>query len=240
MKIEVIATARGVQGTGASRRLRRANKVPGVVYGGSGKPAMIEIDHNPLYHAMRKEAFHASILDLTVDGKAEQVLLRDYQMHAFKQIVMHIDFQRVDPAKEIHMKVPLHFKNQDISPAVKQSAAIVSHVLNELEVACLPKDLPEFIEIDLKDLTVTAPLHVLDLKLPQGVRAVLGKKDNPTVVMAKVAGAEEVASDAPTAAEVPATAQKAPDKAAAPAGKDGKAAGGKDAKAAAPAPAKKK
>ena len=234
MKIEVIATARKAQGTGASRRLRNAGKVPAIVYGSNRPATQIEIEHNPLYHALRKEAFHASILDLKIDGAVEQVLLRDVQMHAFKQQVQHIDFQRVDPAKAITMKVPLHFSNADLSPAVKLSAAIVSHVMNEIQISCLPKDLPEFIAVDLKDFTVQHPLHVKDLSFPAGVKPVLVGRENPVVVVGKVPGAEEaVATDAPSAADVPATAQKKPDAAAAPAGKDGKApakAPAKDAK----------
>jgi large subunit ribosomal protein L25 len=223
MKIEVIATSRKLQGTGASRRLRRANKVPGIIYGGDKPAAMIEIDHNPLFHAMRKEAFHASILDLKVDGVQQPVLLRDYQMHAFKQQIQHIDFQRVDANKEIHMTVPLHFVNADISPAVKLASALIAHPLNALEVACLPKDLPEFIEVDLKTLTVGHSLHLKDITLPAGVRAVIHGNDNPVLASAIVKGAEEeVATDAPTAADVPATAQKKPVEAAAAPAKDAK------------------
>jgi large subunit ribosomal protein L25 len=220
MKIEVIASTRKVQGTGASRRLRRANKVPGIIYGGENKPAtMIEIDHNPLFHAMRKEAFHASILDLKLDGAAEQVLLRDYTMHPFRQQIQHIDFQRVDPKKEIHIKVPLHFMNGAESEAVKFGGAMISHVVNEIEVACLPKDLPEFIEVDLKNIPAGGSIHAKELKLPAGVRVVTHGKEDPVVATAQVRGAveEEVSSAAPTAAEVPATAQKKPEAAAAPA-----------------------
>ena len=221
MKIEVIASTRKLQGTGASRRLRRANKVPGVIYGGEKPAQSIEIDHNPLFHAMRKEAFHASILDMKLDGAAEQVLLRDYTMHAFKQQIQHIDFQRVDPKKAIHIRVPLHFLNAAESEAVKFGGAMVSHVANDIEIACLPKDLPEFIEVDLKDIAAGHSVHVADLKLPSGVRAVLHGKENPVVATATVRGKEEevvVDAAAPTAADVPATAQKKPaDAAAAPA-----------------------
>ena len=233
MKIEVVATTRKAQGTGASRRLRNSGFVPGIIYGGSTPAAQIEIEHNPLFHAMRKEAFHASILDLKLDGVVQPVLLRDHQMHAFRQQIQHIDFQRVDANQEIHMKVPLHFTNTDISPAVKQLGALISHVMNDIQIACLPKDLPEFIVVDLKELSTAHPVHLKEIAFPAGVRPLLTRgNDNPVVVTAIVRGVEEevVTADAPVAGDVPATAQKAPADAAA-AGKDGKASA-KDAKAA--------
>ncbi|MFN0160854.1 MAG: 50S ribosomal protein L25/general stress protein Ctc [Burkholderiales bacterium] len=236
--MEVIATTRNLQGTGASRRLRRANKVPGIVYGGTRPAANIEIDHNPLFHAMRREAFHASILDLKIDGQAEPVLLRDYQMHAFRQQIQHIDFQRVDPAREIRIKVPLHFVNADQSQAVKFGGAIVSHIMTDIEITCLPKDLPEFVEVDLKDISAGHAFHVRDLKFPAGVRAITHGTDNPVVASAMVPGAEveEAEAAAPSAAEVPATAQKKPaDAAAAAPAKGGAKGGAAPAKAAAPA-----
>jgi len=167
MKIEISATSRKAQGTGASRRLRKAGRVPGIVYG-SSEPVMIDLDHNGLYHALRKEAFHASILTLEHEGKKEQVLLRDFQMHPFRQQVMHIDFERVLADKKIHMKVPLHFTNADIAPGVK-SGGVISHVLSELTIACLPAALPEFIEVDLSTLTLGHSIHVSDVKLPKGL-----------------------------------------------------------------------
>jgi large subunit ribosomal protein L25 len=233
MKIEVVASTRKLQGTGASRRLRRANKVPGVIYGGDKPATIIEIDHNPLFHAMRKEAFHASILEMKLDGAPEQVLLRDYTMHAFKQQIQHIDFQRVDPKREIHLRVPLHFVNAAESQAVKFGGALVSHVMNDIEVACLPKDLPEFIEVDLKDIAAGHSVHVRDLKLPGGVRPYISGKENPVVATAIVRGKEEevvVAAAAPVAAEVPATAQKKPAEAAAAPAKDAKGGEKKEAK----------
>ncbi len=168
--MKVIATTRSLQGTGASRRLRRTGKVPGIVYGSTDTPVSIELDHNDLFHALRKEAFHSSILDLEIDGSAtSSVLLRDVQMHPFKQQVLHIDFQRVAANTKIHMRVPIHFINAETSPAVKMSANVVSHVMNDIEVICLPKDLPEFIEIDLGTLEAQGAVHVSDLKLPEGV-----------------------------------------------------------------------
>ncbi len=189
--MKVIATSRSAQGTGASRRLRIAGRVPAIVYGGEATPASIELDHNTLYHALRKEAFHSSILELEVDGKgAEKVLLRDVQMHPFRQLVLHVDFQRISANTKIHVKVPLHFVNADLSPAVKMSAAVVSHVLTELDVTCLPGQLPEFIEVDLTTLVAGSSIHLNDITLPEGVSAV--SHENPVVVLAKVpAGAVE-------------------------------------------------
>ena len=165
MKIEISATSRKAQGTGASRRLRKAGRVPGIVYGNS-EPVMIDLDHNNLYHALRKEAFHASILTLDHEGKKEMVLLRDFQMHPFRQQVLHIDFQRVQADKKIHMKVPLHFINADIAPGVKPVGCI-SHVLSELNIACLPAALPEFIEVDLSTLALGHSFHVSDREIAQ-------------------------------------------------------------------------
>ncbi len=183
--MEVIAFPRTEQGSGASRRLRRAGQTPGIIYGGTEAPLNIALDHNALYHALKKEAFHSSILDMKIDGKAEKVVLRDFQVHAYKQLVMHADFQRVDPNQKLHVKVPLHFVNADIAPVVKLSGGVISHVLNELDVSCLPKDLPEFIEVDLSGMADGASFHVSDLKLPAGVAAVHAK-DNPTIAVAVI------------------------------------------------------
>lgn len=168
MSIVISATKREVQGTGASRRLRKANRVPGVVYG-SGDAVMIDLDHNTVYFALKDEAFHASVLSLDLDGKKESVLLRDFQMHPFRQQVQHIDFQRVDAKKKVHVKVPLHFVNDEIAPGVKLGGGKITHVLNELDVVCLAKDLPTSIEIDLANLELGHSVHVSDIKLPKGV-----------------------------------------------------------------------
>src|SRR5678816_4334511 len=152
MKIAIKAEPRKLQGTGASRRLRRTDKVPGILYGGGKDATPIELDHKDLFFKLKQEAFHASILDMEVGSEKSQVLLRDYQMHPFRPMILHADFQRVDANKKIHMKVPLHFVNADISPGVKVAGGIAQHVLNELESSCLPKDLPEFIQVDLASL----------------------------------------------------------------------------------------
>ena len=180
MSFEFNATKRDVQGSSASRRLRRAGRVPGVIYG-AGKPAVsFDVDHNEIYQCLRKEAFHASVVTANLDGAKEQVLLRDVQLHAYKPLVLHVDFQRVDANTEIHTKVPLHFVNGEVCPGVKLQGGIISHVVTELEVACLPKALPEFVEVDLKDLSMGHSLHINDLKLPAGVR-VLHAADNSVV-----------------------------------------------------------
>jgi large subunit ribosomal protein L25 len=184
MQFEFTAFPRTQEGRGACRRMRRAGKAPGVVYGGAGAPQPVELDHNALFHALRNEAFHSSILVMNVDGASIKVLLRDVQMHPFKNEILHVDFQRIDESRKIHMKVPLHFVREELSPAVKASGAHVSHIINELDIACLPKDLPEFIEVDLSELTVGASLHVSGLKLPDGLAAVSRGKLDPVVATA--------------------------------------------------------
>jgi large subunit ribosomal protein L25 len=192
--MKVIAFNRTLQGSGASRRLRTSGQTPGIIYGGTEAPVMIALDGNALYHALKKEAFHGSILDLEIDGKSQQVLLRDFQMHAYKQLVLHADFQRVDASAKMHKKVALHFVNADVSPAVKLHAAIVSHVMSEIEISCLPGDLPEFIEVDLATIDVGHSIHVADLVMPKGVTAVT-HGSNQTVATAAVP-AGHVAADA--------------------------------------------
>jgi large subunit ribosomal protein L25 len=210
MQIEISAKKRELQGKGASRRLRGSGRVPGVVYGGERPAQAIELDHNNLYHQLKQEAFHASILTMDVEGQKEPVLLRDIQMHPFKLQVLHIDFQRIDPNKKIHMKVPLHFINADIAPGVKLSGGIVTHILTELDVSCLPKDLPEFITVDLAELNAGNTLHLSDLKMPEGVEipALLKGEDLPvaTIVIPRGVAAEEGAAVA--ASDIPTTVQK--------------------------------
>ncbi len=193
MKFELNAQARTLQGSGASRRLRRANKVPGIIYGGSAAPEMIEIPHNDLLLALRKEAFHSSVISINLAGKAQTVLLRDAQMHAYKPLVLHVDFQRVDATHAVHQKVPLHFINADLAPGVKLGGGTVSHAMNDIDVTCLPQDLPAFIEVDLKDLQAGQTLHVSQLVFPQGVKPIVHGSDDPVVVAitAKRAAAAE-------------------------------------------------
>lgn len=214
--MKFVAFERAKQGTGASRRLRISGKTPGIVYGGDTQPQLIEIDHNALWHALKKEAFHASVLEMEIDGAVSKVLLRDVQYHPFRQLVQHIDFQRVDAKTRMTMKVPLHFKGEEESEAVKIDLNLVNHVTTELELNCLPSDLPEFIEVDLSGLKKNGTVTLKDIKLPKGVKWVSHGKVNPVLASAVAPAAEEVDAPAEGAADAAA--------AAAPAGKGGKAA----------------
>jgi large subunit ribosomal protein L25 len=229
--MKFVAFERAKQGTGASRRLRNTGKTPGIVYGGEGQPQLIELDHNALWHALKKEVFHSSILEMELAGKASKVLLRDVQYHPYKQQIVHIDFQRVDANTKLHMKVPLHFKGAEESQAVKLEHCLVNPVMNDLDISCLPADLPEFIEVDLSGLKKGMTLHLNDITLPKGVKAVTHGKPNPVVVSVVTPAAEESAETAEAAAAA----------GAAPAAADAKAApakaAGKDAKDAKPAKA---
>ena len=237
MKMEFTAFARKLQGTGASRRLRGGGKVPGIVYGADKAATPIELDHHALSRHLKMEAFHASILDMTLDGEKQQVLLRDVQMHPFRQLVLHVDFQRVDKNRKIHMKVPLHFVNAEVSPGVKEQGGIPNHVLNELDVTCLPDDLPGFIEVDMGHLTIGHSVHVRELNLPKGVEPVLHKGENPVVATiiqpVLITEEETAAAEAVPAAEVPTTEQAQPDAAAEAAGDKAAKAAGKPAEKAA-------
>lgn len=208
--LEISAQSRKEEGRGASRRLRRAGNVPGIIYGGDSAPTPITLDHNALYHALRKESFHSSILTVSLDGKGVRALLRDVQMHPYKQLVLHVDFQRIEGNKKISLRVPLHFVNAENSPAVKLDGAVINQVIMELEISCLPKDLPEFIDVDLSEMKVGDTLHVSALKLPAGVTAVLLRGQDPTVASASVVkeASEEEGAAAP--GEPITTAQSAP------------------------------
>ncbi len=217
MKIEISAQKRDMQGTGASRRLRGKGRVPGVVYGGDKPPVTIELDHKELHRNLRNEAFHASILTLKLEGGTEQVLLRAFNMHPFRPQVQHVDFQRVSKDKKIHMKVPLHFVNAEKSPGVKEQGGVANHVMNEIDISCLPDDLPEYIEVDMGSLKVGDSIHAKDLRFPKGVEPVLHRGENPVVatviVPALITEEEEAAAaaaEAVPASEVPTTEQAAP------------------------------
>ena len=211
------AFERNLQGTGASRRLRISGKVPGIVFG-AGEPKMIELDHNALYFALKKEAFHSSILEMDLAGAKQKVLLRDFQMHPWKQQVLHVDFQRVDDATRIRKKVPLHFSGEENSVAVKTDKCLVAHVSTEIEIECLATQLPEFIAVELSGLVKGQSLHASDIALPEGIKVVKHGKNNPVIVAATAPKIEEEAEPVEAAAAAPAkkaAAKKAPAKTAA-------------------------
>ena len=180
--MKFVAFERALQGTGASRRLRITGRTPGIVYGGTGAVSLIEIDHNALWHAIKKEAFHGSILTMELGGVEHKVLLRDLQMHPYKQQVQHIDFQRVEARTRMTVKVPVHYSGEENSPAVKAENCLVNHVVTELTLSCFPADIPEFIAVDLSGLKKGAPLHVKDIALPKGVKFVVKGQVNPALV----------------------------------------------------------
>ncbi len=205
--MKFVAFERTLQGTGASRRLRNAQKVPGIVYG-AGAPAMIEIDHNALFFALKKETFHSTILEMELAGKSQQVLLRDYQMHPFQPIVLHIDFQRVDATTKITKRVPLHFINEENSPAVKTDKCLVNHVVTELLIQCLASQLPEYLTVDLGSLAKGQSMHANDIKLAEGIKVITHGKPNPVIVSVSVQAAEEEVVAAPVVAAPAAAAAK--------------------------------
>jgi large subunit ribosomal protein L25 len=195
MKFELNAQKRTLQGSGASRRLRHADKVPAIVYGGTAAPMSIQLDHNQILLSLRKEAFHSSVLTLNIEGAMESVLLRDAQVHPYKPLVLHCDFQRVDTTHAIHQKVPLHFINADIAPGVKLTGGNVSHVMGEIEVTCVPQDLPAFIEVDLKDLAAGQSIHISQLTFPAGVKPVVHGDDGVVAVIQIKRGGGDVAAE---------------------------------------------
>jgi large subunit ribosomal protein L25 len=211
---QLTATSRKIEGKGASRRLRLAGHVPGIVYGGSEAPQAIQVLHNDVLLGSRFESFYSSVIDLTVDGKKQKVLIKDWQKHPFRQLMLHMDFLRVNENEALKVAVPVHFLNQEKSPAGKTAGLVISHNLTEVTVSCLPKDLPEFIELDLANLSAGDIVHLSDLKLPAGVEIpelALGKEHDVAVVT--VASVQEEVDPEPAAgAEAPAAEEKPADK----------------------------
>ena len=200
--MNIVAFERAMQGTGASRRLRNSGRTPAIVYGGSAEIQKVELDHNNLWHALKKEVFHSSILDMELNGQTTQVVLRDVQYHPYKQLVLHVDFQRVDDKTKLHLKVPVHYTGADESPAVKTDSCTISTIVNELDVTCMPSDLPEFITVDLSELKKGSSVHLKDVKFPRGVTPVKrGSNKNPALisVIAPLVIVEAVAEAAPVA-----------------------------------------
>jgi len=198
--MKFVAFERNLQGTGASRRLRNSGKTPGIVYGAGKAPLNIELDHNALFHAMRKEQFHSSILDMELNGEVQKVLLRDYQVHPFKRLVLHVDFQRVDATTRIRKKVPLHFVNEAESQAVKIDKCLINHVVTELEIECLAEQLPEFLTVDLANVVKGQSIHVEDLTLDSHIKVITHGRKNPVLATVVEPVAEEIVA-APVAAE---------------------------------------
>lgn len=229
--MKVIATTRTTKGTGASRRLRRADKVPGILYGGKLPATPIELDHKEIFYDLRKEKFHASILTMELDGKEELVVLRDFQLHPYKRQVMHIDFQRIDPNEKVTMRVPLHFLGEENSPAVKIDKAMISHTVSFVEVSCLPKLLPEFIDVDLSGMESGHTFLASQLVLPEGVTVHTRGGEDMVIASVVVPEEEEEETAAATTAEAAPAAEGAAAPAAEGAAAAAPAADAKDAKA---------
>lgn len=225
-RFEVNAEPRSGKGTGASRRLRRAGKVPGIVYGAGKDPVTVAFEHDAMYHNLQAEAFHTSILTLKLDGATDQAILRDYQMHPFKPLILHVDLQRISATEKIHMSVPLHFVGQEVAPGVKQQGGIVSHLMTDVDVTCLPHQLPEFLEVDMSNINLNESVHLSDLKLPEGVQITSLAHGGDDLAVAAITAVREV-EEAPAGAAAPeaVAAEAAP--AAAPAAAEAKKPEGK-------------
>ena len=221
---EIKAQSRKDEGKGASRRLRHASFVPAVVYGAGKDPESIQIEHNTILLAAKHEWFFSSVLDLNVDGKVQKVLVRDWQKHPFKQLMMHMDFLRINENEVVRVNVPLHFLNQETSPAAKTSGVVISHNLTEVEVSCLPKDLPEFIELDLGKLKEGDIIHLSQLTLSADVEIpALALGEDHDIAVVTVMFVQEEVDEEPEAAEgEDAAAKPAAAKPAADAKKDDK------------------
>ena len=243
-QFSLAAETRRDAGKGASRRLRREGKIPGIMYGGGQTPTGVAFDANALHRNMAQEAFLSSILNVTLDGKNLQAIVRDYQAHPAKRAILHLDLQRIVATEKLRMTIPLHFINAELSPGVKLGGASVSHLLTELEVSCLPQDLPEYIEIDIAPMQLNDMLHIRDLRLPKGVElpGFLANSDSdlPVVHVHVLRAVEEVVAAVDTATEAtaapaagdkaaPAAADKAGDKAAGDKAKPGAKAAAKPA-----------
>lgn len=203
MSYELNATLRGDKGKGASRRLRHANTLPAIVYGGGKDSVSITLLQKDIQHKLPDESFYSQVLSLNIEGKAEDVLLRDIQHHPYKMDVMHMDFIRVDANKAVHVFSQLHYVGEDVSPGAKTEDGVLNHVITEVEVECLPKDIPEYIEVDLSEMHVGDVVHLSDLKLPAGVEILALKQgeehDTAVVGMHVRKVVEEVPDEAPEA-----------------------------------------
>ena len=169
-EFELVAEPREDIGKGASRRLRRDGKLPGIIYGTNKDASMVTFNHNDLMHHLEQEAFYSRVLTLKIGKKKEKVVLKDLQRHPYKAILLHIDLQRIDEEQKLSMKIPLHFINEDKCAGVKQDGGVISHVVTELEIVCLPKDLPEYLEVDMLEVALNQSIHLSDIELPEGVQ----------------------------------------------------------------------
>lgn len=233
-KFEVTAEPRNEQGTGASRRLRKAGKVPGIIYGAGKQPAKILLDHTAIMRQLQNEAFHSSILSVKLGNETDQAVLRDWQMHPWKPQVVHVDLQRVSATEKLHMRVPLHFLGADVAPGVKQEGGIVSHIFNEIDITCLPKDLPEFLTVDLSALNIGDSVHLSNIQLPEGVAITSLTHGGSDLAVAAVIAIKEEVEAAPVAAAAAAPAEGAAAAPGAPGAAAAPAAGGDAKKSDAP------
>jgi large subunit ribosomal protein L25 len=240
-KFEITAESREVKGKGASRRLRHAGRVPAVIYGAGKAPQMVTLDQIVMKRHLDNEKFHTAILSVKLGNETDQAILRDWQMHPFKPVVLHVDLQRISATEKLHMRVPLHFVGQDVAPGVKQEGGIATHLMSEVDITCLPKDLPEYLEVDMSNLHLNQSLHLSDIKMPEGVVITSLAHGGDDLAVAAITTVKVVEEVAPVVAEAAAPAEGAA--AAAPAEGEKKAAEGEKKPAAAEAekkPAEKK
>jgi len=214
MSIELNAELRTEMGKGASRRLRHANKIPAIVYGAGKDPENLTLEQKDVQYELQHEAFYTQVLELNIGGKKQDVLLRDLQHHPYRQDILHMDFQRVDAKKEVHVNVPLHFMNEDVAPGVKTEGGAINHVVTEVEIVCFPKDIPEYIEVDLSELHMGEIVHLSDLKMPKGVEVLALKQGEEhdsaiaSIHVRKVVEEHEEIEEAGEAAEEPETKEE--------------------------------
>ncbi len=209
-KFEINAEPRAAKGTGASRRLRRAGKVPAILYGAGKPPVMIALDHHAMWQHLHNERFHTAILTVRLGEETDQAILRDWQVHPYRREILHIDLQRISASERIHMKVPLHFVGEDVAPGVKQQGGIVSHLMTEVDVTCLPHQLPEFLTVDLSKLSIGESVHLSDLSLPEGVQITALAHGGDDLAVATIHAARVHEEEVTPVAEAAVAAEAAP------------------------------
>ncbi len=222
---KVSAAERTETGSAAARRMRHAGNVPAIVYGGGEDPALVSVKHNEIFHSLENEAFHSSIISLNIDGKKEKAILRDYQMHPFKPVVMHVDFQRISAREKINISVPLHALNAEECPGVKLNHGVATHNLTEIEINSLPADIPEYLEVDLTDLDVGDSVHLSDIKLPEGVEIVALANDGEDLAVVTIVGVRASQGEGVAAAAEETAEAEAPEEGEGEAGEEGEGEG---------------